>query len=200
MQVYTGYWLDTPRKVVHGGPDVNYTKWSAVAIEQEGYIDAINTPEWGVDQICEPPHSRNSHTVRDTHLELAWRRLPGEGLRVGVGVQVLHCPMKRYLQAGVLVCRQLPLYITPIPRLVSTPERRRRSSTYLQEMATRGWRGKKRTAMARTDSSRLRPAGRDRARGHGRVLAVPGRSLLGSSLPDSSSLFHGRVPHATELL
>ena len=55
MQVYTGYWLDTPRKVVHGGPDVNYTKWSAVAIEQEGYIDAINTPEWGVDQICEPP-------------------------------------------------------------------------------------------------------------------------------------------------
>ena len=53
VQVYTGYWLDTPRKVVHGGPDVNYTKWSAVAIEQEGYIDAINTPEWGVDQICE---------------------------------------------------------------------------------------------------------------------------------------------------
>ena len=54
VQVYTGYWLDTPRKAVHGGPDVNYTKWSAVAIEQEGYIDAINTPEWGVDQICEP--------------------------------------------------------------------------------------------------------------------------------------------------
>ena len=51
--MYTGYWLNTPRKLVHGGPDVNYTKWSAVAIEQEGYIDAINTPEWGVDQICE---------------------------------------------------------------------------------------------------------------------------------------------------
>jgi hypothetical protein len=50
--VYTAYWLDTPRKVVHGGPSVNYTSYSAVAIEQEGYIDAINTPEWGVDQIC----------------------------------------------------------------------------------------------------------------------------------------------------
>ncbi|KAM5537708.1 hypothetical protein V8D89_008621 [Ganoderma adspersum] len=54
VQVYTGFWLDTPRKAVHGGPAVNYTKWSAVAIEQEGYIDAINTPEWGVDQIYYP--------------------------------------------------------------------------------------------------------------------------------------------------
>lgn len=53
VQVYTGFWLNTPRKAVHGGPELNYTKWSAVAIEQEGYIDAINTPEWGVNQICE---------------------------------------------------------------------------------------------------------------------------------------------------
>ncbi|PIL36318.1 hypothetical protein GSI_00006 [Ganoderma sinense ZZ0214-1] len=37
--------------VVHGGPDVNYTRWSVVAIEQEGYIDAINTQKWDVDQI-----------------------------------------------------------------------------------------------------------------------------------------------------
>ena len=51
-QVYTAYWLNTPRKVVHGGPTLNYTSFSAVAIEQEGYIDAINTPEWNVDQIC----------------------------------------------------------------------------------------------------------------------------------------------------
>lgn len=51
-QVYTAYWLDTPRKKVHGGPSLNYTSYSAVAIEQEGYIDAINTPEWNVDQIC----------------------------------------------------------------------------------------------------------------------------------------------------
>ena len=49
---YTGFWLNTPRKKVHGGPSKTYSKWSAVAIEQEGYIDAINTPEWGVDQIC----------------------------------------------------------------------------------------------------------------------------------------------------
>ncbi|KAI5888268.1 galactose mutarotase-like protein [Schizophyllum commune H4-8] len=53
-QVYTSNWLDIPRKVVHGGPDVNYTKWSAVAIEQQGYMDAINTPEWNIDQIHEP--------------------------------------------------------------------------------------------------------------------------------------------------
>ncbi|PAV15549.1 galactose mutarotase [Pyrrhoderma noxium] len=54
VQVYTGFWLNTPRKAVHGGPELNYTKWSAVAIEQEGYIDAINTPEWGVNQIYGP--------------------------------------------------------------------------------------------------------------------------------------------------
>lgn len=52
VQVYTAYWLDTPRKVVHGGPTLSYSKWSAVAIEQQGYIDAINTPEFNVDQIC----------------------------------------------------------------------------------------------------------------------------------------------------
>ena len=50
-QVYTSYSLNIPRKAVHGGPDVNYTKWSAVAIEQQGYMDAINTPEWNIDQI-----------------------------------------------------------------------------------------------------------------------------------------------------
>ncbi|KAF5336804.1 hypothetical protein D9758_015850 [Tetrapyrgos nigripes] len=54
VQVYTSYWLDTPRKLVHGGPSLNYSKWDAVAIEQEGYIDAINTPEWGVNQIYGP--------------------------------------------------------------------------------------------------------------------------------------------------
>lgn len=52
-QVYTSYSLNTPRKLIHGGPSLNYTNFSAVAIEQEGYIGAINTPEWGVDQICE---------------------------------------------------------------------------------------------------------------------------------------------------
>ncbi|KAL0958502.1 hypothetical protein HGRIS_000644 [Hohenbuehelia grisea] len=53
-QIYTAFWLDTPRKAVHGGPSLNYSRWSAVAIEQEGYLDAINTPEWGVDQIYDP--------------------------------------------------------------------------------------------------------------------------------------------------
>ncbi|KDR66536.1 hypothetical protein GALMADRAFT_259029 [Galerina marginata CBS 339.88] len=52
--VYTSYWLNTPRKDIHGGPSVNYSPSSAVAIEQQGYIAAINTPEWGVDQIYSP--------------------------------------------------------------------------------------------------------------------------------------------------
>lgn len=51
-QVFTAFFLDLPRKKVHGGPSLNYTSFSGVAIEQEGYLDAINTPEWGVDQIC----------------------------------------------------------------------------------------------------------------------------------------------------
>ena len=53
VQVYTGNYLDTPRKAVHGGPTLLYGPHSAVAIEQEGYIAAINNPEWNIDQICE---------------------------------------------------------------------------------------------------------------------------------------------------
>lgn len=37
-QVFTAYWLGIagiPRKVVHGGPDLNYTTSGAVAIEQQ---------------------------------------------------------------------------------------------------------------------------------------------------------------------
>jgi len=52
--VYTSYWLNVPRKEVHGGPSLNYGPSSAVAIEQQSYIDAINTPEWGIDQIYYP--------------------------------------------------------------------------------------------------------------------------------------------------
>lgn len=52
VQVYSSFWMNLPRKVIHGGPNVNYTKWSGLAVEQQGYVDAINTPEWGVDQIC----------------------------------------------------------------------------------------------------------------------------------------------------
>ncbi|KAL5476380.1 hypothetical protein ACEPAI_3480 [Sanghuangporus weigelae] len=43
--VYPLYWLNTPRKVIHSDPVLNRTKYSAVAIEQKGYIYAINTPE-----------------------------------------------------------------------------------------------------------------------------------------------------------
>ncbi|TFY82141.1 hypothetical protein EWM64_g1876 [Hericium alpestre] len=54
IQVYTANYLDTPRKAVHGGPTLMYNPHSAIAIEQEGWIDAINNPEWGIDQIYEP--------------------------------------------------------------------------------------------------------------------------------------------------
>ncbi|THH14452.1 hypothetical protein EW146_g5886 [Bondarzewia mesenterica] len=54
VQVYTGNYLETPRKLVHGGPTLLYSPHSAVAIEQEGYIAAINNPEWNIDQIYEP--------------------------------------------------------------------------------------------------------------------------------------------------
>ncbi|EKM76908.1 hypothetical protein AGABI1DRAFT_115560 [Agaricus bisporus var. burnettii JB137-S8] len=54
VQMYTAYWLNTPRKEVHGGPSLVYDSWSAVAIEQQGYVDAVNTPEWNVNQIYGP--------------------------------------------------------------------------------------------------------------------------------------------------
>ncbi|KAJ7827176.1 galactose mutarotase-like domain-containing protein [Mycena olivaceomarginata] len=43
----------TSRSEVHGGPEKTYGERSTVAIEQEGWIDAINTPEWNQNQICE---------------------------------------------------------------------------------------------------------------------------------------------------
>jgi galactose mutarotase-like enzyme len=52
VQMYTAYWLNTPRKEVHGGPSQVYGPWAAIALEQQGYVDAINTPEWDVNQIC----------------------------------------------------------------------------------------------------------------------------------------------------
>ncbi|CAE6442045.1 unnamed protein product [Rhizoctonia solani] len=54
VQIYTGNWLALPRKKIHGGPDLQYESFSAVAIEPEGYVDAINNPAWGIDQIYHP--------------------------------------------------------------------------------------------------------------------------------------------------
>jgi aldose 1-epimerase len=50
-QIYTAF-LDEPRKAVHGGPNLTYGLFSAVALEQEGWLDAINTPAFHVNQIC----------------------------------------------------------------------------------------------------------------------------------------------------
>jgi len=55
VQMYTGNWLGAnPRKRVHGGPTLNYAQWSGLAIEQQGYVDAINNPEWKQDHIYGP--------------------------------------------------------------------------------------------------------------------------------------------------
>lgn len=55
-QCYTGNYLNTPRKTVHGGPKFKYSPYSAVAIELQGWVDAINHPEWGIDQFCKYYH------------------------------------------------------------------------------------------------------------------------------------------------
>lgn len=63
VQVYTGNWLAIPRKAVHGGPNLTYDAFSAIAIEPEGYVDAINNPAWGVDQIYHPGRNFNWKTT-----------------------------------------------------------------------------------------------------------------------------------------
>ncbi|KAJ7064962.1 galactose mutarotase-like protein [Mycena amicta] len=50
VQVYTAS-LNMDRKEAHGGSKQQYGRDSTVAIEQEGWLDAINQPEWGQDQI-----------------------------------------------------------------------------------------------------------------------------------------------------
>lgn len=54
VQVYSAYWLNTPRKAAHGGAELKYSSYGGIAIEQQGLVDAINTPEWGVDHIHDP--------------------------------------------------------------------------------------------------------------------------------------------------
>jgi aldose 1-epimerase len=55
LQIYTcNYVANVPRKVDQGGPSVNYTDHSCLVIEQESYIDGINNPEFGVNQIYGP--------------------------------------------------------------------------------------------------------------------------------------------------
>jgi len=56
LQVYTcnGIFnasLPIPRKVDQGGPDAVYDDHTCVVIEQESWIDAINHPNFGIDQI-----------------------------------------------------------------------------------------------------------------------------------------------------
>jgi aldose 1-epimerase len=58
--------MNSIRKKAHGGPEKRYGRWSAVAIEQQGYVAAINTPEWGIDQICECMPSSGSRSLELT--------------------------------------------------------------------------------------------------------------------------------------
>ncbi|KAF9464411.1 galactose mutarotase-like domain-containing protein [Collybia nuda] len=51
--------LPIPRKKTQGGPLTTYTDHSCVVIESESIIDAINNPEFGVNQIYGPERSYN---------------------------------------------------------------------------------------------------------------------------------------------
>ncbi|EIN10310.1 galactose mutarotase-like protein [Punctularia strigosozonata HHB-11173 SS5] len=64
LQVYTcdGIFnasLPIPRKADQGGPSEFYTDHSCLVVEQESWIDAINQPEWGIDQIYGPKRDYN---------------------------------------------------------------------------------------------------------------------------------------------
>ncbi|TDL29404.1 galactose mutarotase-like protein [Rickenella mellea] len=57
VQIFTCNGIDPvaiPRKVDQGGPNTIYAGHSCLAIEQESWIDAINNPRWGIDQIYGP--------------------------------------------------------------------------------------------------------------------------------------------------
>ncbi|EEB93115.1 hypothetical protein MPER_08278 [Moniliophthora perniciosa FA553] len=56
LQIYTcnGFDGTIPRKREQGGPNSTYGQHSCLVIEQESYIDAINNPEFGIDQIYGP--------------------------------------------------------------------------------------------------------------------------------------------------
>ncbi|KAJ7368453.1 galactose mutarotase-like protein [Mycena albidolilacea] len=59
LQVYSCNGIDNPalpipRKADQGGPSERYTDHSCVVIEQESYIDAINNPEFKINQIYGP--------------------------------------------------------------------------------------------------------------------------------------------------
>ncbi|KAF9269596.1 galactose mutarotase-like protein [Marasmius fiardii PR-910] len=56
LQIYTCNGLDgtIPRKREQGGPGATYGQHSCLVIEQQSIIDAINNPEFGVDQIYGP--------------------------------------------------------------------------------------------------------------------------------------------------
>ncbi|KAK0230953.1 galactose mutarotase-like protein [Armillaria fumosa] len=67
LQVYTCNGIfnasqPIPRKASHGGPSLFYEKHSCLVVEQEPWIDAINNPEFSVNQIYEPgrPYSWES--------------------------------------------------------------------------------------------------------------------------------------------
>lgn len=51
--------IPIPRKASQGGPDTFYENFSCLVIEQQSWIDAINNPEFGIDQIYGPDRAYN---------------------------------------------------------------------------------------------------------------------------------------------
>lgn len=55
-QVYTaiGFNGSVPRKASQGGPGQKYGKMSAIALEQQNLIDAVNQPGWEAKPFLKP--------------------------------------------------------------------------------------------------------------------------------------------------
>lgn len=47
-----------------GGPNTAYDQYSCVVLEQEGWIDAINQPEWGQNQVRGPSLEHHPHLLK----------------------------------------------------------------------------------------------------------------------------------------
>jgi len=67
LQVYTcngvAAPVPIPRKVSQGGPSTTYADHSCLVIEQESYIDAINNPNFNINQIYGPQRPYEWHST-----------------------------------------------------------------------------------------------------------------------------------------
>ncbi|KAF7292356.1 hypothetical protein HMN09_01219600 [Mycena chlorophos] len=68
LQVYTCNGIfnasnPIPRKADQGGPNAYYEDHSCIVLEQQGYIDAVNNPQWGYNPIYGPLRDYEWHST-----------------------------------------------------------------------------------------------------------------------------------------